>query len=106
MSQRFRKAIQDLSRNRLDSNTKILVGYDGNKSSKKFRKSIVVNDFRRVIGAGGQRQSALKDCGIPGWKLCTWMMDAPITKYWQDKAEKLAKHLGLSIPKAFDTEEG
>jgi hypothetical protein len=103
MSQDLKTAILRLSANRAIVNTKIAMKYS--KRHRDNPETYLWNDYKMVIGSGKQRKQALKACSIPGSKVSEWMMDQPITKYWQPKVERLAKALGLRASEAFDIAE-
>lgn len=69
---------------------------------KGYGINYTVNAMKVVIGAGGKRKSVLQQHGLPGSKVVMWMLDSPITKYWQGKVRDLAKELGVSKDKTFD----
>ena len=55
-----------------------------------------------VIGTNCKRGELLKSCGIPGYKLCCWMMDSTVSKFWVPKVIKLGKLLGVDHDKVFE----
>lgn len=75
------------------------------KTKTRNKESGTINDFDVVLGPPVRRKRILKDCRIPGSKLCMWLADSPISSYWYPNAVKLASVLGVPESKAFDREE-
>lgn len=109
MSHKLKTAIEELSQNRVDVNTKVWVLHSRGKrsapgvSASRVRENThLLNEFRVVVGAGSRRQKIMHLLHIPGYKVSMWMMDHPITKHWQPRVAMLAKLLRVNSSKTFD----
>lgn len=91
ISEEFKKRIRALSKSRKLKQTRIF-------DIKQQR----VYPILYMTGIAQPKQKVLKLAKIPGWLMCAWCLDKPVTEYWKSKVVKLGNALKLKESKCLE----
>jgi hypothetical protein len=76
----------------------------GDKPNHKT-KNYTIGDMKVMVRTGMARKDVLKRTHINGSDMCAWMMDRPITKFYEPRVAALGTVLGVSDPIDYFEEE-
>jgi len=88
VTHRFKTLVRALRHTQKPSNT---ITEDKRVKGKKKKYCFV----QSRAGFKHPKRIVLDAAGVPGWLVCAWCMDKPVSEYWKERVVKLGNALGI-----------